>query len=332
MNKVIVMGANGFLGSHVTQQLVKDGRDVRVMVRKNADTRGIDGLNVERVHGDVLDVESLKAALQGCDTVFYCVVDTRAWLRDSAPLFRVNVDGLRNVLDAALETGVRKFIFTSSIGTIGKSDSGTANETDAFNWHKYAPDYIISRLDAENLLLEYCKRYGLNGCAMCVANTYGAGDFAPTPHGQLLYEGAIGKIPFYWAGTSSSVGIIDAARAMILAEKHGRRGERYIIADKTLSFRQLFQIGASELGTKPPTWKMPLAAMYAIAAIATLVAAITRVDNKLPIASVRLTHFMDDMDASKARRELKWTPEPVENSIRAAVRFYRDNLIRGKSR
>jgi len=330
MNKAIVMGANGFLGSHVTQELVKDGRDVRVMVRKNADTRGIDGLNVERVHGDVLDVESLKNALRGCDTVFYCVVDTRAWLRDPAPLFRVNVDGLRNVLDIALESGVRKFIFTSSIGTIGKSDSGTANETDSFNWHKYAPDYIISRLDAENLLLEYCKRYGLDGCAMCVANTFGAGDYAPTPHGQLLYEGATGKIPFYWAGTSSAVGISDAARAMVLAEKHGRRGERYIIADRTLTFRELFQIGASELGTRPPSWKMPLAVMYFIAAVATVVAAITKVDNKMPIASVRLTHFMDDMDASKAKRELHWQPEPVENSVRAAVRFYRDNKIRGK--
>jgi dihydroflavonol-4-reductase len=77
---------------------------------------------------------------------------------------------------------------------------------------------------------------------------------------------------------------------------------------------------------------MPLAVMYLIAAIATLVAAITKVDNKMPIASVRLTHFMDDMDASKARRELKWTPEPVENSVRAAVRFYRDSKIRSKSR
>lgn len=332
MNKAIVMGANGFLGSHVTQELVKDGRDVRVMIRRNADTRGIDGLNIERVYGDVLDVESLENAMQGCNTVFYCVVDTRAWLRDPAPLFRVNVDGLRNTLDAAMKVGIRKFIFTSSIGTIGKSDSGRATEADTFNWHKYAPDYIISRLDAENLLLQYCKRYGLDGCAMCVANTFGAGDYAPTPHGQLLYEGSIGKIPFYWAGTSSAVGISDAARAMVLAEKYGRRGERYIIADKTLSFRELFNIGASELGTKPPSWKMPLAVMYGIAAIATLVAAITKVDNRMPIASVRLTHFMDDMDASKARRELKWTPEPVENAVRAAVRFYRDRGIRGKKR
>lgn len=332
MGKAIVMGANGFLGSHVTQELVKNGRDVRVMIRKNADTRGIDGLDVERVYGDVLDPTSLENAMQGCDTVFYCVVDTRAWLRDPAPLFRVNVDGLRNTLDVALKCGIRKFIFTSSIGTIGKSDSGTATETDTFNWHKLAPDYIISRLDAENLLLQYCKRYGLHGCAMCVANTYGAGDYAPTPHGQLLYEGATGKIPFYWAGTSSSVGITDAARAMVLAEQYGRRGERYIVADKTLTFRELFTIGASELGTKPPSVKIPLAVMYGIAAIATVVAAITKVDNKLPIASVRLTHFMDDMDSSKARRELHWTPEPVENSIRAAVRFYRDHKIRGKSR
>lgn len=332
MNKAIVIGANGFLGSHVTRALVDDGREVRVMTRKNADTRAIDGLPVEHVQGDVLDTASLEAAMKGCDTVFYCAVDTRAWLRDPTPLFRVNVDGLRNALDAALATGVRKFIFTSSIGTIGKNPSGTATEHDSFNWRHLAPPYIISRVEAENLLLEYCKRYGLHGCAMCVANTYGAGDFAPTPHGQLLYEGASGKMPFYWAGTSAAVGIADAARAMVLAEQYGRRGERYIVSDRTLTFRELFSIGAQALGTTPPSFKLPLVVMYAIAAIATLVAAITRVDNKLPIASVRLTHYMDDMDASKARKELHWTPRPVDESIREAVLFYRQHRIRGKSR
>jgi len=330
MNKAVVIGANGFLGSHVTRALVSDGRDVRVMTRKNADTRAIDDLTVERVHGDVMDEASLENAMRDCDTVFYCVVDTRAWLRDPTPLFRINVDGLRNALDAALAVGVKKFIFTSSIGTIGKNPSGTATEADTFNWQHMAPPYIISRVEAENLLLEYCKRYGLHGCAMCVANTFGANDYAPTPHGQLLYEGATGKIPFYWAGTSAAVGITDAARALVLAEQYGRRGERYIISDRTLSFRELFTLGAQTLGSKPASFKLPLVVMYLFAVIATLIAAITRVDNKLPIASVRLTHYMDDMDASKARRELHWTPRPVEESIKEAVLFYKQHKIRGK--
>ena len=91
--KTLVVGASGFLGSHVTKQLVAAGRDVRVFMRKTSDSRATDKLDIERCYGDVLDIDSLKAAMAGCQTIFYCVVDTRAWLRDTAPLFRVNVDG-----------------------------------------------------------------------------------------------------------------------------------------------------------------------------------------------------------------------------------------------
>src|ERR1700752_4409498 len=99
----LVIGANGFLGSHVTRQLVATGAQVRVMVRPRANTRSIDDLDVTRFHGDVFDTATVREAMDGCDHVYYCVVDTRAWLRDPAPLFRTNVEGLRNVLDVAVE-------------------------------------------------------------------------------------------------------------------------------------------------------------------------------------------------------------------------------------
>ena len=97
----LVIGASGFVGSHVTRQLVEDGKDVRVMLRKTSSTKAFDDLDVERHYGDVSDDEALRAAMADCDDVFYCVVDTRFWLRDPAPLFRTNVEGLRHVLDAA---------------------------------------------------------------------------------------------------------------------------------------------------------------------------------------------------------------------------------------
>ena len=128
--KALVLGANGFLGSHVTRQLVAAGRDVRVLVRRTSDTRAIDGLAVERCIGDVLDPPSLRAAMDGCATVFHCVVDTRAWLHDPAPLFRTNVEGLRNAIDAALTTGVQRYVFTSTIGTIGRNGAAPATERD----------------------------------------------------------------------------------------------------------------------------------------------------------------------------------------------------------
>jgi nucleoside-diphosphate-sugar epimerase len=100
--KKLVIGASGFLGSHVTRQLVATGADVRVMLRRTSSTKGIDDLDVERCYGDILDDDALRAAMTGCDVVYYCVVDARMWLRDPEPLFRTNVEGLRHVLDAAV--------------------------------------------------------------------------------------------------------------------------------------------------------------------------------------------------------------------------------------
>src|ERR1700752_4204531 len=99
----LVIGANGFLGSHVTRQLVAAGAEVRAMVRPTANTRSIDDLEVTRFHGDVFDTAIVRQAMDGCDEVYYCVVDTRAWLQDPSPLFHTNVEGLRNVLDVAVE-------------------------------------------------------------------------------------------------------------------------------------------------------------------------------------------------------------------------------------
>jgi dihydroflavonol-4-reductase len=117
--KKLVIGASGFLGSHVTRQLVDRGDDVRVLIRRTSSTKAIEDLDVEYHYGDIFDDAALRTAMAGCDDVFYCVIDTRAWLREPAPLFRTNVEGLRHVLDAAVGDDLRRFVFTSTIGTMG---------------------------------------------------------------------------------------------------------------------------------------------------------------------------------------------------------------------
>src|SRR4051812_6583235 len=119
MSRSLGIGANGFLGSHVTRQLVERGDDVRGMGRRNGKTVGIDDLDVQRFSGDVFDTATLREAMDGCDVVYYCVVDTRAWLRDPAPLFRTNVEGTRSVLDVARQVNLKRFVFTSSYVTVG---------------------------------------------------------------------------------------------------------------------------------------------------------------------------------------------------------------------
>ena len=129
----LVIGANGFLGSHVTRQLVAAGHQVRVMVRENAGTVAIDDLDVQRYVGDIWDDDTLRAAMAGCDDVYYCVVDARGWLRDPAPLFHTNVEGTRNVLDIAVdiqkEGALHRFIFTSSYVTVRRRRGNTRMES-----------------------------------------------------------------------------------------------------------------------------------------------------------------------------------------------------------
>jgi nucleoside-diphosphate-sugar epimerase len=131
---VLVIGANGFLGSHVTRQLVSDREDVRVMVRDGANTIGIDDLKTTRFVGDIWNNDALREAMTGVDVVYYCVVDTRGWLRDPAPLFNTNVEGTRNVLEVANDIqkdgALRRFVFTSSYVTVGRKRGRVATEDD----------------------------------------------------------------------------------------------------------------------------------------------------------------------------------------------------------
>ena len=322
MAKTLVMGASGFLGSHVVKELAAADREVRIMVRASSDTRAIDHLDVERVLGDIADREAVASAMSGCDSVYYCIVDTRAWLRDTAPLYATNVDGLRRTMDVALEAGIGRFVFTSTYGTLGLNPSGVSTEADQFNWADKAPDYVLCRVQAEDLFFEYCRDRGLPGVACCVANTYGADDIVPTPHGKLVKDVARGKMAIYWDGGGPCVGIRDAARAMLLAEEKGRIGERYIISERWLDYKELFALAAEAAGVAPPRIRIPMFAMYLISGLADVISFFTRKDNRMSLASLRCSTLLPDVDSGKAREELCWTPEPIEKSIGEAVDYY----------
>lgn len=318
----LVIGANGYLGSHVTRQLVESGNDVRVMVRDGANTVGIDDLPLTRFVGDIWDNDTLRAAMDGVDDVYYCVVDTRGWLRDPAPLFRTNVEGTRNVLEIAKDAGLHRFVFTSSYVTVGRKRGRIATEDDIVDGRGLTP-YVRSRVQAEDLVLSYARERGLPAVAMCVSTTYGAGDWGRTPHGAIIAGAAFGKLPFVMDKIElEAVGVDDAARALLLAAERGTIGERYLISEKMISNAEVVRIAAEAAGVPAPTKSIPLPMSYAMATLGSVKAKLRGTDEQLSMGSLRLMRAEAPVDCSKARRELGWQPRPVEESIAEAARFW----------
>jgi dihydroflavonol-4-reductase len=319
---VLVTGASGFVGSHITRRLTEDGRTVRALLRKTSNREALKGLPVEIALGDVLEPASLRTAMRGCGTVFYSVVDPRFWLTDQTPIFRNNVEGLINAMEAALECGVERFIFTSTMGTLGLNPDGPVTEDTPFNWHGQASAYIRARLEAETRFLAFCRDRGLPGIALCVANTYGPLDFQPTPHNGQLWQVASGRQKVAVDVSQPTVDIRDVAEAALLAEKCGRTGERYIIANEFVGARKFFSLAVAGRGQAMPRL-IPYQVAYAIAAVSEAVGNVLRRKDQLVTKdAMYLANVFRELDNGKARRELKWQPRPLSETIRDAVEWF----------
>ncbi|BBX21289.1 epimerase [Mycolicibacter terrae] len=319
----LVMGASGNVGACVTRQLVARGDDVRVLLRRSSSTKGIDGLDVQRCYGDIFDTAAVAAAMADRDVVYYCVVDTRAELRDPAPLFRTNVEGLRNVLEVAADADLDKFVFLSTIGTIAVGRNGeTVDEETPFNWADQGGAYIASRREAERLVLSYTADRGVPAVVTNVSNPYGPPDWQPR-QGMLVQLAAQGRMPAYARGVGSEVvGIDDAARGMILAAERGRIGQRYIISERYMSQREMLTIAAHEVGATPPRFGVPMAVLHIAGHLVGALGALLRRDFAFTATGARLMALTSPADHSKATRELGWHPEPTEDAIRRAAKFY----------
>ncbi|MBU6266794.1 MAG: NAD-dependent epimerase/dehydratase family protein [Sphingomonadales bacterium] len=326
---MLVTGASGFVGSHVARALVARGRRVRALLRPSSRVEALAGLPLEIVHGDVLDPASLAAAMEGCGSVFWNVVDPRFWLTDQTPIWRNNVEGLENGMAAALAAGVRRFIFTSTMGTLGLDPAGPVTEQVPFNWHDRAGPYILARLEAETRFLACCRERGLPGVALCVANTYGPQDYQPTPHNGMLWQVASGGMKAAVAVAQPTVDIRDVAEAAVLAETRGRLGERYIIANEYVAARDFYAMAVADTGRPLPTL-IPYRVAYVAAWIAERLFRLAgRRDFLVSTDAVRMSAIFRELSHDKARRDLGWNPRPLRETVRDAIAWFAAHDIAG---
>jgi dihydroflavonol-4-reductase len=324
----LVTGATGFLGSALARELLQDGRALKLLTRKNSDTRNIDDLDCELSYGDLRDRESLKSALTGCTTLYHTAAYYSLWSREKKLIYDINVEGTRNILECALEMGIEKVVYTSTVGCIGLSERGlSANEDQPMNPATLCNDYKLSKYEAEQIAHEMFDR-GLPVVIVNPSTPVGPRDIKPTPTGKIILDFLHRKMPAYIDTGLNLIDVADCARGHILAEEKGRPGERYILGNKNMSLKAILLALEALTGLKAPRIKMPYWVAYS-AGLACEWASdnITHQPPAVPLAGVKMAkHFMY-FDASKAIRELGLPQNPVENALAQAVQWFKENTV-----
>ncbi len=321
----LVTGASGFLGSHVARLLTERGEKVRLLLRSTSQTKLIDGLPAERVEGDLRDPSSLDRALSGVRTVYHVAADYRLWARDPREIYESNVQGTRNLLDAASRARVEKFVYTSTVGTVAVPRPGALpDERVDSSLGEMIGAYKRSKWLAE----QEAKRAAASGLPLVIVNPttpVGPGDAKPTPTGRIIVDFLNGRMPAYVDTGLNFVPVEDAAAGHLLATERGRLGERYILGGENLTLKQALEILSRVSGRPAPRVRVPhalaMAAGYGDAALSLLLGR----EPRIPLEGVRMARHNMFVNSEKARVELGFSPGPVAAALERAVRWYESN-------
>lgn len=323
--KTLVTGVTGFIGSTVVRELLKAGVDVRVTVREDSDTRNIDGLDVERVYGDTRDRASMRAALEGCETLYHVAAYFAHWSLNKDLFYEVNVEGTKNLLEEALAQGIEKVVYTSNANTVGAHGAGNfVNEDGEFNQWKTGDHYAISKYLAEVEVKKFCER-GLPVVMVNPTLVIGVRDIKPTPSGKLIIDIVNRDMPGYIDGATNIIDVEDVARGHLLASEKGRFGETYILGNENVTVGDFFKLVARIGGVKPPGLKLPYPVALLLAYAFHAQARITKKPPVVSLSQVRIGKMGEHFDNSRAVDELGLPLTPLETTVEKTIDWFLQN-------
>jgi dihydroflavonol-4-reductase len=323
--KALVTGATGFVGAAVARALLAADWQVRVLARRGSDRRNLKSLDVEVSEGDLAESSSLERAAQDCDGLFHVAADYRLGARDPRELYRANVDGTRNVLNAAHRSGVQRIVYTSSVATIGIPADGTpGDEQSANSLENMIGHYKRSKYLAEEVVREAAQG-GMSVVIVSPSTPVGPGDLKPTPTGQLVLDAASGRMPAYVDTGLNIVHVDDVAAGHLLAYERGRPGERYILGGQDMSLREILEMIAALEGRSPPRVRLPYGVVLPIAYLAEGFARLSGRSGRITLEGVRMSRKKMFFSSAKAVRELGYAWRPPVQAFEDAIRWFRDN-------
>ncbi len=319
---VLVTGATGFVGANLARLLVADGYRVRVFARPTSSLAALEGCPVQVLRGDILDLDALRPAVKGCGLVFHAAADYRLWARDPGEIYRNNVDGTRNVLEACARAGIGRVVYTSSVGTLGlPRDGGPGTETTPVRIEDMIGPYKRSKFLAERVAEEYAAS-GLGVVIVNPTNPIGPWEVKPTPTGRMILDYLLGRMFGTLDTGLNLIHVADVARGHLLAARLGRVGEKYILGCENHSLAEIFRMLERITGIRAPRLRLPHALVFLVALANEGLARATGRPPRVPLAGVRMARKHMYFSAEKAVRELGLPQTPVEQALRDAVDWF----------
>jgi dihydroflavonol-4-reductase len=305
---------------------------VKALLRPGADERGLRGLNFQRVTGDLTDRQWLQREMDGCDWCFHVAASYQLWMRHYAKMYETNVEGTRNVLEAAGHAGCRKIVYTSTVGCIGlpKPEHGKitpSTELDTVAEAQMTNHYKLSKFRAEAVAYELFNKNGLPIIIVNPSAPVGPGDVKPTPTGQIIVDFLNRKMPAYLETGLNWVHVRDVAAGHILAAEKGRFGQRYILGNKdgNWTMKQTLALLEKLTGLPAPKIKIPHWFALRVAEANEMISFVTGKPPRAPVAGVKMAKYKMWFDPTKAINELELPQTPPEQAFSDAIAWFKAN-------
>jgi len=322
---ILVTGATGHIGNVLVRKLLAQGEHVRALVWKGEDTSSIRDLELERVEGDVLDPASLAQALEGVDTVYHLAGIISIMPGKNPFVWKVNVEGTRNVLEAARRARVKRLVYTSSIHAIKRAPHGVEmDETLGFDPNNPYGEYDRSKA-AASLDVQNAAQADLDAVIVCPTGVIGPYDFRGSEMGEVIRQASEARPMFYVEGAYDFVDVRDVAEGLVAAAAYGKRGESYILSGNKVSVRYMLETVREVTGKTFASFKMPFSLAEFAARFTPWYYQHTKVKPRFTPYSLEVLQSNADISHKKAERDLGYQPRPLIETIADTVRWYFEN-------
>ena len=319
---VLVTGASGFVGSAVARKLAERGFAVRALVRPSSPRGNFSDFPCDLVEGDLRDPASLRSAVKGARFLFHVAADYRLWAPDPEEIVRNNLTGTRGIMEAALDAGVQRIVYTSSVATLSLKD-GPSDESRPLTPEGAIGAYKRSKVVAEREVERLVAERGLPAVIVNPSTPIGPRDIKPTPTGRIIVEAATGKMPAFVETGLNLVHVDDVAEGHLQAFDKGRIGERYVLGGQDASLREMLAVIAELSSRKPPTVTLPQGPLFPLAHAAEAVAKLTGKEPFLTADALRMSRYKMFFSSAKAERELGYRARPYRMALADAIAWFK---------